>query len=201
MPQVRPSHGMPTRSPAQPVDARPDRIDPADDLVPRDDWQLRVRQVAVDDVQVRPGDAAGSDLHPNLARTGLPIGELGPLKSSPNLLQHHRMHRVPRLLGSPASCMWPGIRWPRGRRSIPMRSRLRRHDICAGAHRNGKQRWPGPFGTGPTKPYGIVATICCISSAVKARRVVERILPIDPTLYIQVAMASSDPSAMVTMSN
>ena len=71
---------------AQPLDAGPDRIDPADDLVARDDRHLRVGQFAIDDMQIRAADAAGGHFHSNLARPGLPIGEIGPFKSSPKLL-------------------------------------------------------------------------------------------------------------------
>ena len=78
----------------QPFDASPDRIDPADDFVTRDDRHLRVGQFAIDDMQVRAADAAGGHLHSNLAGPGLPIGEFGPFQSSPKLVQHHRLHSV-----------------------------------------------------------------------------------------------------------
>jgi hypothetical protein len=77
---------------AQPFDACPDHIDPADDLVARDDRHFRIGQFAIDDMQVRAADAAGGNLDSNLTRPGLPIGEIGPFKSSPKLLQHHRLH-------------------------------------------------------------------------------------------------------------
>ena len=93
---------MPTRSPRlQPFDAGPDRIDPADDLMARDDRHLRVGQLAIDDMQIRAADAAGGHLHANLARPGLPIGEFGPFKSGPKLLQHHRLHGVLQFCGKP----------------------------------------------------------------------------------------------------
>jgi hypothetical protein len=71
---------------APPLYASPDHIDPADDLVARNDRHLRVRQLAIDDMQVRAADAAGGHLHSNLARPGLPIGEFCPFKRSPKLL-------------------------------------------------------------------------------------------------------------------
>lgn len=39
---------------AQTLDGGPNRVDPADDLTPRDDRHLRVRQLTIDDMQVRP---------------------------------------------------------------------------------------------------------------------------------------------------
>jgi len=71
---------------AEPFDAGPNRIDPADDLMARDDRHLWVGQLAIDDMQIRAADAAGGHLHANLARPGLPIGEICPLKSGPKLL-------------------------------------------------------------------------------------------------------------------
>ena len=53
------------------ADAFADRLDPADDLVPGDDRQLRVGQFAVDDVQVGAADAAGLDPHADLASARL----------------------------------------------------------------------------------------------------------------------------------
>ncbi len=63
---------------AQPLDALPDRIDPADDLVAWDDRHNRVGQLAIDDMQVRATDAAGGHYHSDLAWPGLPIGEICP---------------------------------------------------------------------------------------------------------------------------
>jgi len=47
---------------AQIRDARSDRVDATDDLMTRDDGRPRVRQFAVDDVQVGPTDPAGGNL-------------------------------------------------------------------------------------------------------------------------------------------
>jgi hypothetical protein len=71
---------------AQPFDTNPDRIDPADDLMAGDDRYLRVGQLSINDVEVCAADAAGAHLHSNLARPGLPIGEMCPFKSGPKLL-------------------------------------------------------------------------------------------------------------------
>jgi hypothetical protein len=58
----------------QVLDAGADRIDPAYDLVARDNRHYRIRQFAIDDMQVGAADAAGGDPNPYLARSGLPIG-------------------------------------------------------------------------------------------------------------------------------
>jgi hypothetical protein len=71
---------------AEPFDTGPNRIDSADDLMARDNRQLWVRQLAIDDMQIRAADAAGGHLHSNLARPRLPIGEICPFKSGPRLI-------------------------------------------------------------------------------------------------------------------
>ena len=58
------------------VDAFADRLDAADDLVPRHDRQLGIGQLAVDDMQVGAAYAAGLDPNPNLPRSGRRIGPL-----------------------------------------------------------------------------------------------------------------------------
>jgi len=71
---------------AQPFDASPDHIDPADDLGARNDRHLRVGQFPIDDMQVRAADAARGHVDSNLTRPRLPIGEICPFKRSPKLL-------------------------------------------------------------------------------------------------------------------
>jgi hypothetical protein len=44
------------------LDAGPNRVDPPNDLVAWDDWQLRIGQLAIDDMQVRAAHTAGG--HP-----------------------------------------------------------------------------------------------------------------------------------------
>ena len=73
-------------------DIRADRVDPANDLVTGDDRQHGVWQLAVDDVQIGPAYAAGQHLHPDLARAGLPVAQLGPPKLRPQLVEYHRVH-------------------------------------------------------------------------------------------------------------
>jgi hypothetical protein len=70
----------------QSLHASPDRVNPADDLVARDDWHHWVWQLAIHDVQVRAADPASGHLHSNLARSGLPFGQFCPFKSSSNFL-------------------------------------------------------------------------------------------------------------------
>ena len=68
---------MPTRSPDRhPLHACSDHIDATDDLVTGDDRHLRVRKLAIDHMQIRPADAAGRDLDPNLPRLGAPIRQV-----------------------------------------------------------------------------------------------------------------------------
>ena len=56
--------------PGREIDAIADRLDAADDLVAGNDRQLRIRQFAVDHVQVGAADAAGLDPHADLAAPG-----------------------------------------------------------------------------------------------------------------------------------
>ena len=58
----------------QALDAWPYTVNPPDDLVARDDRQDWVWQLAVNDVQVRPANAAGKDLDPDFAWPRLTIG-------------------------------------------------------------------------------------------------------------------------------
>ena len=78
----------------QPFYAGSDRIDPADDLVTGDDRHLRVWKFAIDDMQIRPADAARGHLDANLPRPGLPIRQSRPFEGSPELVQHHCLHGV-----------------------------------------------------------------------------------------------------------
>ena len=71
---------------AKPLDASPDCVDPADDLVAWNDWHLRVRQLAIHHMQVRTAGSASGHLHSNLALLGVSIGNFGPFKSSAELL-------------------------------------------------------------------------------------------------------------------
>jgi hypothetical protein len=68
-------------------------IDPPDDLVPWNHRQLRLGQVAVDDVEVGSTDAASLDPDPNLSRTGRGVGPLDKLERSARPVQYHCVHR------------------------------------------------------------------------------------------------------------
>ena len=61
-PHVHPSHGTPSRLPSACL---------ADDLVARDERQLRVLELPVDDVEVGAADAAREHPQQDLARGGL----------------------------------------------------------------------------------------------------------------------------------
>jgi len=74
------------------------RIDPANDLVTRNNWHMRIGKLAIDDMQVGPANAAGGDLDPNLPWPGLPVRQLCPYKRSFELGQHHCLHDVYPLL-------------------------------------------------------------------------------------------------------
>ncbi len=78
----------------QPFDARPDQVDPPDDLVPRNNRRHRGGQFAIDDVQVGAADAAGADLHANLTWPRSPIGQLRPFERRTEFFQNHRVHPV-----------------------------------------------------------------------------------------------------------
>jgi hypothetical protein len=62
---------------------------------------VRIWQLTVDDMKVRPAHTAGGDLDANLTRSWLQIGKLGPLESRPNSIQHHRVHCVLHVSGNP----------------------------------------------------------------------------------------------------
>ena len=76
----------------QAFDASTDRIDPTDDLVARDDGQMGIWQFAVDDMQVGAADAASQYLDANLARSRMPVGEIGPFQRRSECPEHHCLH-------------------------------------------------------------------------------------------------------------
>jgi hypothetical protein len=86
-----------THADAQPLDA--DRIDAANDFMARNNWQFRIWQFAVDDVQIGTADAAGGDLYSNLARTGFGVREFLPDERPADLFQDHCIHEVVLLRG------------------------------------------------------------------------------------------------------
>ena len=64
----------------------------ADDLVTDDERELRLRQLAVDDVEVGAADRARGDPQPNLARLRLGDGQLLEPQRLAGRVKHHRAH-------------------------------------------------------------------------------------------------------------
>jgi hypothetical protein len=69
-----------------------DCIDLAYDLVTGNNWHLRIKQLAIDHVQVRAADAAGQNLHSNLALPRAPVREVRPFEGCLEFLENHRLH-------------------------------------------------------------------------------------------------------------
>jgi hypothetical protein len=66
----------------------------ADDLVTRNDGQVRMQQLAVDNVQVGAADATGMNFDHDLALARMRIVEAGKFECAPRGAQHHCMHAV-----------------------------------------------------------------------------------------------------------
>jgi hypothetical protein len=75
--------------------------DPRHDLVTGHERELRLTQLAVDDVQVRAAHPAREDLQRKLARAGLRVGQLRRAQRRAWLIEHHRAH---------ARSLRPGVR-------------------------------------------------------------------------------------------
>ena len=60
--------------------------------MPGNDRRLGVGQLAVQHVQVGSTDTASQHLDPDLARSWLPVRQIGPYEGSPWLVQYHRFH-------------------------------------------------------------------------------------------------------------
>ena len=99
----RPAVAARAAGPAQPRHADPlarrearrrpgRRRDRADDLVAQHQRQLRLGQLAVDDVQVGAADAAGAHLERDLPGPGLRLGELGFLQRQADAGEEHGAH-------------------------------------------------------------------------------------------------------------
>ncbi len=66
--------------------------DLADHLVAGHEQQLRVGQLAVNHVQVRPAHRAGEHPHQHLARARLEVGQVGGAQPAPGSVEHHGPH-------------------------------------------------------------------------------------------------------------
>jgi hypothetical protein len=79
--------------PAEPRDAEPAPVARhADDLMPQDERQPRVGQLAVDDVEIRAADAARLDSEDDLLRPRFRFRQLALGERPSGRLQHHRAH-------------------------------------------------------------------------------------------------------------
>jgi hypothetical protein len=70
-----------------------ERIDTPDDFMPRNDWEFRVRQLAIHNMEICPADATSLHPDPKLARTGDRIGQFLEDKSPAWFVQDHALHR------------------------------------------------------------------------------------------------------------
>jgi hypothetical protein len=72
--------------------SRTECVDSANDLVPRDDRQLWVRQLAIHHMQVCPTNPARPHLDADLSRSGLSVRQLCPFERAVKSLQEHGVH-------------------------------------------------------------------------------------------------------------
>ena len=81
--------------PAEPGDAEASAVlrDP-DDLVARDERQLRARELAVDDVEIGPADTTGLHLQQHLTGAGDRAVDPGELERRSRRLKHHGLHAL-----------------------------------------------------------------------------------------------------------
>ncbi len=91
---AEPGHAGPASHPRR-VDARPYCIDDTDDFMPGNQRQLRMIELAVDDMQVRAADGAGFDLQPYLSRARRRIRPLHEDERHPRPFENHRFHWLP----------------------------------------------------------------------------------------------------------
>ena len=77
---------------AEPLDVQSGGGDTPDDLVPRNDGQVRLRQLPVHDVQIGAAYAASPDPHQDLARSGLRHGALAFRERGARHFQNHCPH-------------------------------------------------------------------------------------------------------------
>jgi hypothetical protein len=75
------------------LDIRPDCFDAADDFVPRNDWQPRLRQLTIHNMEIRATNAASSYLDQDVARAWLWIGAVHEPERLSWAFQDHGAHR------------------------------------------------------------------------------------------------------------
>jgi len=73
-------------------DASANGINAPHDFMAWNDWQHRVREFAIDDMQIRAAHAAGLYFNPDLTRAWLGFGEFGPFERCANFREHHGLH-------------------------------------------------------------------------------------------------------------
>jgi hypothetical protein len=69
-------------------------LNAANDFMPWDDWQPRMRQFAIYDMEISATNAASSYTDQNLARARLWVGSLHELQRLVWPFQNHRAHRL-----------------------------------------------------------------------------------------------------------
>ena len=91
----------------QPVNPRPDCIDPPDHFMPRHDRRIGVGQFAIDHVQIGAADAARQHLHPDFTMARQAIGQIGPHQWRARVIQDHRFHSAVPFMLCPNDRPWP----------------------------------------------------------------------------------------------
>src|SRR6266446_1245340 len=74
--------------------SRADLLDVADDLVPGNQWQLRIRQLAIDHVKIGPANCARSDSHEQLSLRGSWLRHVTESQRLPRFIEDHRAHAL-----------------------------------------------------------------------------------------------------------
>ena len=79
---------------AQRINTGTQRIDSTDNLVPRNDRHMLIWQFAIKNMQIRAAHSACRNLYPDLARSGIAIGQVCPNQRPTNLVHYHCVHHV-----------------------------------------------------------------------------------------------------------
>lgn len=81
-----------TRARRKTCNMRADRFNASNDLMPRHDRTKRMRQLAVDYVEIRPADASGFGSHEDFFGAGQGFGSRLPDERGPRRVERHRRH-------------------------------------------------------------------------------------------------------------